>query len=256
MWSPLGILAALIVGSGSGIAEGPILLADDAHTPHIRVAWTRSDGTESSFEADLPYRSPEERSPIGGNLEAYVALGGVRLEKGAGHPDGAILSVGLHKLEMGRLFFEDIANGSTIRLEVSNVVFNQAVVPDVSTVVQRMEYEVDDVVACGLTIDQTEMFNVASPDDDMGGMILPQQVRFGSLRLEESGGVVLRVEDDGSVTMRAEIPYGLLRHKGDPWMLEVPGTFFEPIEMHLECEVLPADIAAAEGISLPKDPGR
>lgn len=242
---------------------GPILLADDTKLPHVRVRWVRADGTETLLEADLPYTSPDGRVRLGENLEAFVALGGSRLEKGAGYPGGAIVRVGLYKADRDLLMFEDIANGGELVIELTNVVFNQPAVPDPETLVQRLEYKADDILACGLTINQTEMFNVHSDDDNMGGTILPEQARFSCLGgADENGGeAAVTLEGDGSIALRAVVPYRLLRHKGDPWALEVPGTFFEPFHFDLEYEVLPWDMAEAEGLTLeldrlPAEPGR
>jgi hypothetical protein len=235
-----------------GVSHQPLLLADDSRVPHVRIVWTKSDGSQAQYEADLPYASPEQRDSLGENVQAFVGLGGTRLEKGAGHPAGAIVRVGLFKFDRDRLFFDDVAHGSEITIELTNVAFNQPVLPDPATLVHRLEYKTEDVQACGLTVDQAEMYNVASPDDDMGGAILPQQVRFASLDGSDPGdaSIHLAVEADGTITMVAAVPYRLLRHKGDPWGLEVPGTFFEPFHFDLEFQVLPAPVAAAEGVRL------
>ncbi|MBZ0170886.1 MAG: hypothetical protein K8E66_00755, partial [Phycisphaerales bacterium] len=163
------------------LGQGGLLLADDTRTPRMEVSWTRADGTEVSLGAPMPYTSPEERSELGENLEGFIALGGSRLEKGAGHPRGAIVRLGLFKADRDLLMFEDIANGSQVSLRLRGVRFNQDVVPDTDTLLQRLRYKAEDVLACGLTINQTEMFNVVSDDDDMGGTILPEQVRFRCL---------------------------------------------------------------------------
>jgi hypothetical protein len=243
------VTAAALAGVGAG-GQGPILLADDTVIPRATVEWQRADGQRVRLHASLPYASPDERTTLGANLEAYVALGGARLERGAGHPDGAIVRLGIWKVDRERWLFEEIAHGSTVVLELRNVRFNQDVTPDNSTLHHRMKYKVDDVLACGLTIDQTEMFNTVSATDDMGGKILPTQLRHASLtgQSPEAGRAVAWVEPDGTVSIRAELPYRLFRHKGDPWALEVPGTFFEPYEFDIEVEVLPRDIAAAEGV--------
>ncbi|MFG0259690.1 MAG: hypothetical protein ACF8LK_04980, partial [Phycisphaerales bacterium JB041] len=60
--------------------------------------------------------------------------------------------------------------------------------------------------------------------------------------------------DDGSVSMDLVLPYRLLRHKGDPWALEVPGTFFEPFHFDVEFQVLPRDVAELEGVEVPSSP--
>lgn len=247
------VLGSCAVSCAAG-AAGPLLLAHESRLSHVRVSWTRTDGTVAAYEADLRYTGPDDRTALGENVEVFVALGGARLEKGAGHPDGAIVRVGLFKADRERLFFRDIANGSDIRIELRNVGFNQPAVPDPETLVHRLEYKAEDVEACGLTEDQAEMFNLASPDDDMGGVILPQQARFASLDGSTDGeaDVDIVLEADGTVSMSAVVPYRLLRHKGDPWGLEVPGTFFEPFHFDLEFEVLPEAIAAAEGVECPR----
>ncbi|HZW10356.1 MAG TPA: hypothetical protein VFF69_10675 [Phycisphaerales bacterium] len=218
--------------------------------PRIRLAWTRSDGSRAELRAELPYASPEQREALGENVQAFVGLGGARLEKGAGHPAGAIVCVGLFKADRDRLFFEDIAHGSDVIIELSNIAFNQPVLPDPDTLVHRLEYKTEDVEACGLTVDQAEMYNVASPDDDLGGAILPQQARFASLDGSDPGdaSIDLFLAPGGTVSMRATLPYRLLRHKSDPWGLEVPGTFFEPFHFDLEFQVLPEAVAMAEGV--------
>lgn len=257
-------VAWLCSGAGIGAeeAQGPILLVDDSKHPHVVLRWTRADGSETLLEADLPYTSPDERTPLGENLEVFVALGGARLTKGVGRAGGAIVRVGFFKTDRDALMLEDIANGSSFVIELTGVVFNQAVTPDNETIVQRLEYKPSDIIACGLTINQAEMFNVVSEDDDMGGRILSEQVRHscmggGAEDGDESGDAAegeagVRVEEDGSLSLRVVVPYRLLRHKGDPWAMEVPGTFFEPFHFDFEYEVLPRDVAEAEGISVPR----
>lgn len=243
------LLGVVPAAYGSG-GQGPILLADDTKRPHVTVSWTRADGEVTRLDLDLPLTSPDERAVLGENLETFVALGGSRLEKGAGHPDGAIVRVGVYKSDRDLLMFDDIAHGSDVVIELANVAFNQPVAADPETLVQRLRYKAEDILACGLTINQTEMFNVVSEDDNMGGAIRSEQVRYSCLGGGDANGGEARVwvADDGTVSLRAVVPYRLLRHKGDPWALEVPGSFFEPFQFDLEFEVLPRDIAEAEGI--------
>jgi len=256
----IGLASAVEAGSG------PLLLADGTSVPRVRIAWTQGDGSQVEYTLDVPLTSTSDRTVLGRNLEVFAALGGSRLERGAGHPDGAIVRVGLFKTDRDLMFFDDIANGSSVEIELRNVRFNQDVTPDAATLLQRLRYRVDDVEACGLTIDQTEMFNLASDHDDMGGSILPSQTRYSSLVIESaaSDGEAAQqdgaarswvwVEDDGSVSMDLVLPYRLLRHKGDPWALEVPGTFFEPFHFDVEFQVLPRDIAELEGVEMPVRP--
>lgn len=256
----IGLASAVEAGSG------PLLLADGTSVPRVSIAWTQGDGSQVEYSLDVPLTSTSDRTVLGRNLEVFAALGGSRLERGAGHPDGAIVRVGLFKTDRDLMFFDDIANGSSVEIELRNVRFNQDVTPDAATLLQRLRYRVDDVEACGLTIDQTEMFNLASDHDDMGGSILPSQTRYSSLVIESaaSDGEAAQqdgaarswvwVEDDGSVSMDLVLPYRLLRHKGDPWALEVPGTFFEPFHFDVEFQVLPRDIAELEGVEMPVRP--
>ena len=256
----LCVFSAVALGGPTVEEAGPILLADDTAVPHVRLVWTQGDGTRIEYDLDLEWASQEDRTVLGRNLEVFVALGGARLERGAGHPDGAIVRVGLFKTDRDLLFFEDIAYGSAVEIELRNVVFNQTVTPDPSTLLQRLRYKVDDVLACGLTINQTEMFNMVSASDDMGGSILPEQVRYESLDCGGDGArtggarAAVWLEEDGSVSMNAVLPYGLLRHMGDPWALEVPGTFFEPFHFDMEFQVLPREVAEVEGLEIPKAP--
>ncbi len=248
--------------TGVAAAQGAILQVADSKHPHVVLRWTQADGTEIVLEADLPYTSQDERTPLGENLEVFVALGGSRLTKGVGSAGGAIVRVGFYKVDRDEPMFEDIANGSAFVIELTGVAFNQAVTPDNETIVQRLEYKPSDIIACGLTINQAEMFNVVSDDDNMGGTILAEQVRHSCMgggdedrdedgdTAEGEGGVL--VEADGSLSLRVVVPYRLLRHKGDPWAMEVPGTFFEPFHFDFEYEVLPRDVAEAEGISVPR----
>jgi hypothetical protein len=233
-----------------------LLLADDTRLPRVRVTWQKTDGKPTTLEAALPYASQDELRALGDNLQAFVALGGSRLEKGAGHPAGAIVRIGLVKADPDLLMFEDIAHATEVVVELRGIYFNQPALPDPDTLIQRLRYKADDVIACGLTINQAEMFNLASHDDDMGGTILPEQARFGCLGGGDDhlGEARVGVAEDGEVSLRAVIPYRLLRHKGDPWSLELPGSFFEPFQFDLEFEVLPEAVAAAEGIQAPQAP--
>ncbi|MCC7387168.1 MAG: hypothetical protein IT431_00220 [Phycisphaerales bacterium] len=258
---PLHAAAALLLGliapSRTLLAQASgLLLADDTKQPRVQVTWHRADGTTSTLEAALPYASQDELRALGDNLQAFVALGGSRLEKGAGHPAGAIVRVGLVKADPDLMMFEDIAHATEVLVELRGIYFNQPALPDPDSLIQRLRYKADDVIACGLTIDQAEMFNLASHDDDMGGTILPQQARFGCLTggEEHAGEASITVAADGEFSLRAVIPYRLLRHKGDPWSLELPGSFFEPFQFDLEFEVLPEAVAAAEGILAPDAP--
>ena len=54
--------------------------------------------------------------------------------------------------------------------------------------------------------------------------------------------VIVQPDDPTLVDIRIRVPYGLLRHLQDPWVSELPGTFFEPIHLHAEAEMIPIDV--------------
>jgi len=229
-------------------AHTGLFLVDDARVPRVFVTWTTNDGKVARCEADLPYAAPAERVPIGGNLLAFVAVGGTRLDKGVGHPDGIIVRVGLDKADEQRLMFLDIAHGSFIEIELRNVAFIAPGVPRPDSLLQHLEYRPDDILACGLPTDQADMYNLASLTDDLGGTIPRTRGRFGAISPSsgQDGMSRLTVEPDGSVTMRLRFAYRLLRHQSDPWRLELPGTFFEPSHLHVEFEAVPQAVGVTQ----------
>ncbi len=232
-----------------------ILLANTDKLPRVTVSWPTEDGPAISITGDRPYRSPLDREGMGRNISTYVALGGYRLERGAGNPKGAILRVGLYKIDIGKPFFDDIAHGSSITVTLAGVHMNQPVVPRPKTTVMHLKYTADDLTACGLGGQASSLFCTADPDDTLRGRITPDNGRLGSLDGgPDHGHVTLTTLEDGSVTMTAEIPYALLRHIKDPWLRSVPGTFLEPTHFHLEFEVLPTAVAAALDAPPPAEP--
>ena len=227
--------------SGRFAVSRSLFLVDDERVPHLSVSWTTKDGKVARCEAELPYAAPAQRVPIGGNLLAFVAVGGTRLDKGVGHPDGIIVRVGLDKADEQQLMFLDIAHGSFIEIELRNIGFISPGLPRPDSLLQHLEYRPDDVLACGLPTDQADMYNLASLTDDLGGTIPRSRGRFGVLSPSSSQDATSRltVEPDGSVTMHLRFAYRLLRHQSDPWRLELPGTFFEPSHLHVEFEAVP-----------------
>ncbi len=246
------LLFALLASASLGQAPSPASLADplatssmflvdDERLPQLIVAWTTSEGRTVRYEAALPYAAPAERVPIGGNLLAFVAVGGTRLDKGVGHPDGIIIRVGLDKADEQRLMFLDIAHGSFIEVELRNLAFISSGLPRPDSLLQHLQYRTDDILACGLPTDQADMYNLASLTDNLGGSVPATRGRFGVLSGPPGADAESRltVELDGSVTMRLRFAYRLLRHQSDPWRLELPGTFFEPSHLHVEFEAVP-----------------
>lgn len=189
-----------------------------------------------------PYGAPTRGEVLeSSNLAPFVALGGTRLETGAGHPDGAILRVGMFKADERRALFGGIDPGSSVMIEVRGAVFNQPVRVEGSTAMVHLRYSLADMEACALPESASNQYLLADPGDTLGGVLRPgENATPGALSGEPGQGrAEAVVEADGSVTLRVVLPYGLLRHLRDPWASDLPGTFFEPVMLHAEVEVLP-----------------
>jgi hypothetical protein len=244
-------VAAAAVGA-SAWAQ-PILLVDEASTPRITLSWPTLEGETVRLERDAEYTNPDDRIWMGRNVECFAAVGGTRLLRGAGHHRGLIVAVGFRKLDASRAFFDDLPDKATIRVELSNIRFNQEdAVPRADTAFQRLQYTVEDIIACGLPPDATELFNTVDPQESLAGSITGENGRLGSLDGRGDNGSMRFVrEEDGTYTMTAQIPYGLMRHIGDPWRRTNPGTFFEPFRFEFEYEVVPGNVAAELGVEPP-----
>lgn len=174
-------------------------------------------------------------------MSSYVALGGSRLERGAGHPKGAIIRVGLYKEDGTKPLLENLADDPSITVKLTNVRMNQAVKPRPHTLIMHLKYTPDDLAACGLGGASAILYLTADPEDTLRGKITADNGRLGVLDGSEPGDAkaTFRNEPDGTISMEATVPYGLLRHVKDPWQRAIPGTFLEPSHFHLEFEVVP-----------------
>lgn len=238
-----------------------MLLADTDRLPKVRVSWPTRSGKPAEFEGERAYRSQGDRQPMGANVSCYVAMGGTRLERGAGHPKGAVVQVGLGRVDSVRPFFADIAADPVISIRVTGVHMNQPVTPRPESVMMRLRYQPDDLAACGLGGAASSLFLTASPVDTLRGRITPENGRLGVLDGSTPGHarMTLTKEADGSVTLDAQVPYALLRHIKDPWLRTQPGTFLEPSYFHIEFELIPdwvinADKARTAETAAPADP--
>jgi len=219
----------------------PMLLIDDSTIPEVGLAW-RGGERDIERSGSRPFGSADQHEPFeGSNIVASVLLGGTRLRTGDGHPSGAILRVEIRKHEERRALFAGIEPGSSFTLEVRGVRFNQAVQIDERTALMHLRYSSADVQACSLPPSATSQFLLADPQDTLGGMVASgvNATPGGLSGGEGLGKVSTFVDEDGLVTLRVELPYALLRHLQDPWASDLPGTFFEPIRLHAEVEVLP-----------------
>lgn len=245
----IGVAACLgaLVAAGGWAALEPMFLVDDQKLPHVVISWPTTSGEPVRLEADRPYRSPNERTYLDKNIECFVALGGTRLDRGIGHPRGAILRVGFYKKDRTKPMFDDMAAGGEIEVTLSNVHFTGEPAVRHETAIQHIKFMPDDLAACGLGGEAIDLFNTVSPTDDLYGKITPGNGRLGGLDgAEGHGSIETTVEADGSVTLRAKLPYAHLRHIKDPWRRAAPGTFTEPTHFHVEIEVLPKQVADDE----------
>lgn len=249
----LGLLLSAQPGVGApepGVAAPPadvhpgesapvrsMLLADDASEPVVTLRWQTRDGPVERSMA-LALGAPDQAAELGGtNLRLYTALGGTRLRMGLGHPDGVSLRVGLEKVRPGRALFPGIVPGSAVALSVRGVVFNQPVRAWSSGVLVHLGYALEDLETCSLPESAASQYLLADPDDHMAGIVEPgRNGTPGAL----AGRAWAEPAGERGVTLRVELPYGMLRHLLDPWDSELPGTFFEPVRLHAEVEVLPA----------------
>lgn len=234
--------------SGAPDAEpvrGGILVVDEVVHAEVVVRWS-SEGGPRAARGALPYTAPVGGEPIGGedeNLLAYVTVGGTRVETGAGHPDGLVLRVGLTKQESAGPFFDDIAPGSLVEIELLGAKLSQPVKVHGGTGLMHLKYALGDLEACSIPGTARNQYLLSDPEDTLGGRVergvnatpgaLGGAAGMGSIE------VTVRGEDSDIVDMRVRVPYGLLRHLQDPWKSDLPNTFFEPIHLHAEVEMLP-----------------
>lgn len=234
-----------------GAVDAPrgILLADERAEPVMTVRWMTSDG-EREVSGAMSYGPPKggivlegDDEGEAGNVRAYLALGGSRLDTGAGHPKGIVIRAGLTKVESAKPFFEDIEAGTGIEIEISGVVLSEAIVYHEGTGIMHLKYAIGDLLACSLPGTARNQYLLSDPKDTLGGRVVAGvNATPGALAGtgQGEGSFVVEVDDDG-MTMGyvVKVPYGLLRHLQDPWNSTLPGTFFEPIHLHAEAELIP-----------------
>lgn len=249
------------------IAKPALLLVDSSIEPKVMLRWqTREGWREERFS--VGYTSPTLRTELATGVEAFVALGGTRLDKGAGDPNGAIVRVGFYRAEGAGLFLEGIAPGGWVEVELADVRFNQAVESSSRSIIQHVKYSAEALEACGAPSELGDVYATANAADDLNGDLMDERgVRAGffsaaaddaswgrrEMRVMPAsslGGyssVVVRGGD--RVRMRAAFPYSALRHvvaQGEP---PVPGEFSEPDHFHIEFEAVPALRSSGRGSS-------
>jgi len=232
----------------SSVRPGLLLIDEDQH-PSVEISWV-VDGTRQSFTATLPYSAPIGGEPIGHNVKCYVALGGTRIETGAGHPKGALIRLGITKIDPNRAFFAGIDPHTDLEMTVTGVHFNQPVKYNKGTGLMHLKYGLGDLKACSLPGTARNQYLLSDPKDTLGGRIVagvnatPGALDGTTDGAYRHGEIIIETDpDDPSIiSMHVRVPYGLLRHLQDPWKSDLPGTFFEPIHMHAEAELIPVDV--------------
>lgn len=246
----LAVVPAPAPARAAAAHAGPLFLVDDTRLPNVRVSWPLADGGTATIEGKRGYLAPKDRTPLGRNLSAYVAMGGTRLEVGASDPKGAIVRVGFYKIDGSQWLFEDIAEGGAVTITLSGVKFQRPAAARPASLVHHAKFD-DPNSVLGCTSSSAaaardsiiDLYNTADPADTLNGRITPRNGRLGILHAEAGAGgsTTFTTEPDGSITMTCVIPYALFKHPDDPWLRSGPGDFVEPFHFHVEFEVLPTD---------------
>ncbi|MBL4698249.1 MAG: hypothetical protein JKX70_05385 [Phycisphaerales bacterium] len=259
VWVLIGVLGSLALGaqpeskftnlyeiSKSESQERPVLLLveHDVH-PTVEVNWV-INGKKEGFTGTMGYTAPYGGQAIGKNVKCYVTLGGTRVETGAGHPKGAVIRLGVTKIDSARAFFAGIDPHTMIEFAVTGVKFNQPVKYHEGTGMMHLKYAIGDLKACALPGTARNQYLLSDPEDTLGGRVIAgENATPGALDGgEDHGSLTVEVDQDDPtlVSMRVRVPFGMLRHLQDPWKSDLPGTFFEPIHMHAEAELIPVDV--------------
>ena len=222
-----------------------LLLVEDQQHPRVTIVWV-SKGEAQRYTMTMPYTAPVGGERLGdSNALAYATLGGTRIETGAGHPKGAVVRVGLTKDVNAKAFFKGIDPYTDVVIEIEGVRFNQPVKYHEGTALMHLKYAISDLKACALPGTARNQYLLSDPNDTLGGRVQAGiNATPGALDgTDDNGGVevIVQPDDPTLVDFRIRVPYGLFRHLQDPWVSELPGTFFEPIHLHAEAEMIPID---------------
>jgi len=227
-------------------ARPSLLLVDQSVHPTVEIRWM-AKGEPHIFTEVMEFTAPVGGADVGKNVKGYITMGGSRIETGAGHPEGAVVRLGITKVENARAFFANIDPYTSIEFAVTGVRFNQSVKFHDGTGMMHLKYSLGDLKACALPGTARNQYLLSDPEDTLGGRIVPgENATPGALDGKEGNGkfIIEIDEDDPSIiSMRVRVPYAQLRHLQDPWKSELPGTFFEPVHMHAEGEFIPVDVA-------------
>jgi len=233
-----------------------ILLADDTIEPTMTVRWMTTEGLRE-ISASIIYGPPkggvilqssvtdqDQTKDAKSNIRAYLALGGSRVDTGAGHPKGIVIRAGLTKVDSAKPFFAKIVPGSHVEIELQGVVLSEPIQYHQGTGIMHLKYAIGDLLACSLPGTARNQYLLSDPKDTLGGRVVAGvNATPGALEgITESGGsfdITVNPDDPTMMGYIVKVPYGYFRHLQDPWDSRLPGTFFEPIHLHAEAELIP-----------------
>lgn len=233
-----------------------MLLVDADRIPTVEIVWEDQSGSRTRYAGSRAYAIDSAREPLGGNIEAYAAVGGTRLTKGAGHPQGAVLRFGFYKTDNAKPWFTSVGPDTRLTATISGVWFNQPAEIQPTSVVQHLKYDLGAMESCGIPGDAREQFNTADRSDTLNDRVRDGvDARLGALdgTDESLGSARVEFAEDGSATVSVTFAYAALRNLRDPWQSDLPGTFLEPFHFHIEFEALPAGTPPLDP-TRPRDP--
>ncbi|MFN0133834.1 MAG: hypothetical protein ACKVW3_15055 [Phycisphaerales bacterium] len=236
----LSLWGAFLFPGIAAAQHSDALLADTTRPPTVEVSWPTHDKT-IAVKGERQYKAPSGKSSLGHNIDCYVALGGTRLDKGQGSPDGAIVRVGLYKKDIAKPFFHDIKPGSSISISLRQIAMSHPAVARPNSALMHLRYGLTDLKNCGLDPTARNLYIFADPEDPVIRLVQADSLRPDALdgKSPDHGTVAASADDDGTVSFTITFPYALLRHLRDPYQRSDPGTFFEPQHFHVEVELLP-----------------
>jgi hypothetical protein len=223
-----------------------ILLVQQDQLPRVVVTWV-AGGELQRYTMTLPFSAPQGGEVLGeSNVMAYATLGGTRIETGAGHPKGAVIRVGLTKVVNSNAFFKGIDPFTDVTIDIRGVRFNQPVKYHEGTALMHLKYALTDLKACALPVNARNQYLLSDPNDTLGGRVQRGiNATPGALDGNDDNGsaeVIVQPDDPTLVDLRVRVPFRMLRHLQDPWVSPLPGTFFEPIHLHAEAELIPVGV--------------
>lgn len=228
-----------------------LLLVEPEYVPEVTLTWHSKSRGEVRYTRTSPYAIDSLREPVGDNVEIFAAVGGTRISKAAGHPNGSVIKAGFYKGENGIPWFDDIDTAKPITVSITGMKFNQPVHVPVGTTLLHSKYALEDLESCGLPGDARECFATGSRIENLNRRVRPGvDTRLGALSESGPGSVEISIDDEGLVSVVTTFPYAVLRNLQDPWMSELPGTFLEPYHFHFELEALPEGVEPLDWVQL------